>query len=355
MFILFLRNMCYFNDETGEIRDEVWIEGGYEAIAEHLGIKNQRVVANWLPAGIERAKRKDELTVRTKREFSSRHQLQELIAFFVKRTDHRMNSQGHYAWRFKVQRVDPLIPQDEAILKAITSLLTATEDQGVSDDLYFWLEGISKDRLDTLKKEPKVGLRLSNLTKDCSETLKRILNDCFEPLDLESKDRFETLLKTLKSIKDSKKYKDTSSTQDSFNSSEFRKKISAEEVIDLNGQWSLEKLLARTGGKNRQHLLEQEEDALPFVSWVIYGASQPGVQSPFGLAISKLKESPRTSAGRTCENLAALLPGQLAELIEQELTLRSPSQRDWQTLFGNLEHKRIRLLSDALSFTEEES
>ena len=50
MFILVLRNLCYFNDETGELRDEVWIEGGYEAIAQRLGIKNPRVVANWLPA-----------------------------------------------------------------------------------------------------------------------------------------------------------------------------------------------------------------------------------------------------------------------------------------------------------------
>jgi len=45
MFILVLRNLCYFNDETGELRDEVWIEGGYEAIAQRLGIKNLRTVA----------------------------------------------------------------------------------------------------------------------------------------------------------------------------------------------------------------------------------------------------------------------------------------------------------------------
>ncbi len=65
MFILILRNLCYFNDETGEVRDEVWIEGGYQAIANRLGINNSRVVANWLPAWIERGKRKDELSDRT--------------------------------------------------------------------------------------------------------------------------------------------------------------------------------------------------------------------------------------------------------------------------------------------------
>ena len=43
MLILVLRNLCYFNDETGEIRDEVWIEGGYEAIAQRLGIRKSAV------------------------------------------------------------------------------------------------------------------------------------------------------------------------------------------------------------------------------------------------------------------------------------------------------------------------
>ncbi len=65
MFVLVLRNMCYFNDETGEIRDEVWMDGGYEAIANRLGINNPRVVANWLPVRIERGKRKDKLSERT--------------------------------------------------------------------------------------------------------------------------------------------------------------------------------------------------------------------------------------------------------------------------------------------------
>ncbi len=46
MFVLVLRNLCYFNDETGEIRDEVWMEGGYEGIANRLGINNPRMVAN---------------------------------------------------------------------------------------------------------------------------------------------------------------------------------------------------------------------------------------------------------------------------------------------------------------------
>ena len=115
MFVLLLRNLCYFNDETGEIRDEVWMDGGYEAIANRLGINNPRVVANWLPVRIARGKRKDELSERTVEELSRRKRLQDLLSLFVERTDHRINSEGSFGWKFKVQRVDPLTPQHQAI------------------------------------------------------------------------------------------------------------------------------------------------------------------------------------------------------------------------------------------------
>ena len=58
MFLILLRNMCYFNDETGEIRDEVWIEGGYPAIAARLGMDNPRLIAHWLPSALERGNHK---------------------------------------------------------------------------------------------------------------------------------------------------------------------------------------------------------------------------------------------------------------------------------------------------------
>ena len=144
MFVLVLRNLCYFNDETGELRDEVWIEGGYEAIAQRLGIKNPRTIATWLPAKIDRGKRKEELTNRTDQEFTRRQRFQDLLGLFVDRTDHRMNTAGNYAWKFKVQRGDPLTPQHETIRQVVPSLLkAASEDQGVLDELYSCLDRIT--------------------------------------------------------------------------------------------------------------------------------------------------------------------------------------------------------------------
>jgi len=358
MFVLVLRNLCYFNDETGEIRDAVWIEGGYQAIANRLGINNARVVANWLPAWIERGKRKDELSDRTVDEFSRRQRLQDLLALFVERIDHRINSEGSYSWKFKVQRIDPLTPQHQIIQQAVSSLFVKSESHGVQDELDSWVSYLGNDCAgrpraervgsETVKTEPKVVLRLSDLTKDCSETLKSILNDCFATLDPEAKGCFETLLKILKSFKDSQKEKDTSSTQDTSILLNDPTSQSVAVVTDSSGNWSLEKLLARADKKNRQALLDQEKNALSFVSWIIHGASQPNIQNPYSLAIAKLKENPRIGAGGASERLAALQPRELARLIEQSFTFYSPTDQNWRQLFAEVKRDRIRLLADAL-------
>ena len=365
MFVLILRNLCYFNDETGEIRDEVWMEGGYEGIANRLGINNPRMVANWLPVRIERGKRKDELSERTIEELSRRQRLQDLLILFIERTDHRINSEGNYSWKFKVQRVDPLTSQHQSIQQATSSLFAKAENQNVLAELDSWITYLDNDcaqrpraqRLglasarpwrETVKTEPMVVLRLSNLTKDCSETLKSILNDCLETLDLQAKGCFETLLKILKSFKDSQKEKDTTSTQDTSILLNDSSSQSVAAVTDSTGNWSLEKLLARADKKNRQTLLDQEKSALPFVSWLIHGASQLNIQNPYSLAIARLKENPGVGSGGASERLAALQPRDLTRLIEQSFTFYSPSDQNWRLLFAEAKRDRIRLLADAL-------
>jgi hypothetical protein len=70
-----LRNLCYFNDETGELRMRFGSKAATKAIAATIGIKNPRTVATWLPARIDRGKRKDELTDRTDQELARRQRL----------------------------------------------------------------------------------------------------------------------------------------------------------------------------------------------------------------------------------------------------------------------------------------
>jgi hypothetical protein len=348
MFILVLRNLCYFNDETGEIRDEVWLDGGYETIAKRLGINNPRVVANWLPARIERGKRKQDLSESTTKEFSRRKQLQELLGMFVERFEHRINSSGSYGWKFKVQRTDPLTPQHQVIHQAVTALLVKAEDRGVLNELTTWIGELNNGCYETVRNDPKVVLRLSDFTNGCFETLKDIINGCLEMLEMEANDCFETLLKILNSVKDTQKELKPSTNKDTCDSMFYTADKSLVAVTGAKGEWSLEKLLARADKNNRQLLLAQEKNARAFVSWVIHGAAQISIQNPYSLAIAKLKQNPGVSAGGVSDRLAVVPAWQLVRWIEDEINFQTPSNRDWRMMFAQVKHERIRLLADSL-------
>ena len=353
MLILVLRNLCYFNDETGEIRDEVWIDDGYEGIAARLGMNNPQLIATWFPSAIERKKSSEQLTSRTSEEYDRRIEQQQLLGHFLRRIDHRRNASGSYSWKFKVERTDPLTPADEAIQRSVTDLIERSKEKDALAELFAWVDRNTNHCFETLNKVSNVDLILSSLTNGCSETLKILLDDCFETHKPVSKDCFETHLKILKNIKESQIDQDTSSTQDSVNGQSDQKAHPVVvAAIDLNGNWSLEKLLVRADAKNRHSILSEESCPIPLVSWLIYGVSQPGIQNPLSLAISKLRGNPKIGAGGACERLATLSPICLAKLIEQAFGWNTPTDPDWRMLFGQVSRDRIRLLADLLSIDQ---
>jgi hypothetical protein len=345
--------MCYFNDETGEIRDEVWIEGGYPAIAARLGMDNPRLIAHWLPSVLERGNHKTEHSKSTGDEVARREHLQELFALFVERLDFRQSGRNVFDWHFKVQRNDPLIPEHAVIKSAAVKLLADADHEGVLVDLYNFLDWLPNDCFETLKNDPMIVLRLSKISNDCFETLETIFNDCFETVKDLSNDCFETLLKILKSFKDSQKEKEPSTKQDS---SGFRSELtsSAGEGASKGEIWHLEKLLSRASEKNREILITQEKSPEPFVSWILYGATNSNIQNPLSLAISKLKEHPNQGAGGAFERLAAFSPDAFANYLQLDLAMRDPSDRDWRTTFQTVSHDRLHLLADLLDIQIEQ-
>lgn len=341
MFLIFLRNLCFFNDETGEIRDHVWIDGGYSTIADRLGIDNSRLVAYWFPSVLERGNFKDEHSPSTSEEVTRRERIREMLALFVERLEFRQSGREVFDWHFKVQRSDPLIPEHETIKHAAVELLAFADDEDVLGELYDFLDWLPNDCFETLKKDPMIVLRRSKISNDCLETLRSLLNGCFETVKHLSNDCFETLLKTLKSFKDSRKNKDSSSDQDSLNL-ENRTVVGTSE----SGKWCLKKILVRVNPGVRDSILDCEKSPIPFVSWIIYGAASQSIQNPLSLAIAKIKEQPGQDAGGAFERLARLDPEIFAHNLRLELALRSPSGRDWRTAFGEVSHDRLRLLAD---------
>jgi len=49
--VALLRDRCYFNRNTGEVRDEVLVRGGYEELADRLGLKRSKTVWEWIRDG----------------------------------------------------------------------------------------------------------------------------------------------------------------------------------------------------------------------------------------------------------------------------------------------------------------
>jgi DnaA N-terminal domain len=345
MLIVLLRNLCYFNDETGEIRDEVWLEGGNKAIASRLGIDNPRQVAQWFPAILERGGHKDTHTPASTVEISRRQKLQEAIALFVTRTDFRTAGNGSYDWHFKVKRMDPLLPEHDLVKRSAANLLVAAEDQSVLPELYMFLEWLPNDCFETLKKDPMLVLRLSKIDNACLETLATILNDCFETVKDLPNGCFETLLKILKSFKDSQKEKESSTNQDSAS---FKQTLPHEVGggKSQNGNWSFEKILARVNPKIREQLIRQEQGLVPLISWILYGAANTTIKDPISLAISKLKGQPGLTAGGSFDRLAGLPQEVFCQFLRSAFTWQGTSDRDWQAVFRGVEHDRLILLAD---------
>ena len=119
-------------------------------------------------------------------------------------------------------------------------------------------------------------------------------------------------------------------------------------------QWRLGKLLEKVSVKKQQALLEQEKSAIPFLSWVLYGIANLSIQDPVGLAVSKLSEQPGLKAGGAFDRLAGLPPENLIQLIQMELAMRYPSNRDWRLVMKSIHRERVILLSDLLDLPVEE-
>ena len=349
MLITLLRNQCYFNDETGEIRDTVWIHGGLSSLSARLGIENPRQVALWFPAATERGSHKDTVTQTTAQENARRQRLQERIATFVQRSDYRSNG-GAYDWCFQVQRMDPLTPEDEQIKQAAFDLLVSADDADVLDELYSFLDQQPNDCFETVKSDGMVVLRLSKSANDCSETLKTVLNDWFETVKALPNDCFETLLKILKSFKDSQIQKDTPTNQDSFAFSDhFTGQVGegkAKETI-----WNFNELLRRVNSRSRSALLAQEKSPKAFVSWILYGVANTGVQNPLSLAVARLCDQPGMSAGGAFDRLAGNSLAVFTRKYRESLTWQGNADPDWQLAFKGIDRDRLALLPDLLNLT----
>jgi len=116
-------------------------------------------------------------------------------------------------------------------------------------------------------------------------------------------------------------------------------------------EWNLKSLFANINPQNRDVLLKQEENSIPFLSWILYGIATSAIQNPVSLAISKLKTSPKQSAGGVFERVARIPADQFIKNLEREMSYWGPSDTDWRTIFRSVDQERKQMLIDILGIS----
>jgi hypothetical protein len=349
--VALMRSYGYYNPVTGELRDKVWIEGGYEELAQVLGIERTKTLVEWLPGVLNQGKQKSTLTPKAEQEKERINQLRKNLALFVQRLNYRPGK-GGFAYEFKIKLdAEPLIETDELICQVFQRMFDQCQQVDALAYLKKWLNTSDFEELashaekgassgfETLLWDRVPGLRLSNGLSSGFETLNPILSSGIENLkqaQVPVLRLFKVLigLRTLKPLLDSP----TSTGED-------------EPVVE-GAAWKLADLLEmnHVSQKKREALLAQGISGTPFVSWLLYAASSRGeaIKDPVSVAISKLLENPREGAGGAYDRLAELLDEQLCDLVWDELRLNRPSNRDWRQVMENAPRNRLRQLAEEL-------
>ena len=349
--VALLRSLGYYNPVSGELRDEIWINGGYEELAQILGIERIKTLVEWLPSAVNHGKQKDGLTPKAERERDRIDALRKNLAKFIQRVDFKPGKTG-YAYKFKIKLdAEPLIEMDDQIVEVVTKILEQSRQQVILPILMEWLCSSNyQEIVQKVEKEPGSGFetlkingapdsRLSDGRNSGYETLNSIISSGFETLS-KSGVPVLRLFKVLNGLRTLKPLLDIPTSTGEANEN-------SEGVA-----WQLADLLAinHVSQKKRDALQAQETSGFPFVSWLLYAASSrgAGIKDPISVTISKLLESPGEGAGGPYDRLAQLMDQQLCDLVWDELHFRRPSKNDWREVMENTSRGQLKRLAGEL-------
>jgi hypothetical protein len=280
--IVMLRDRCYFNRDTGEIREEVLVHGGYAELADWLGLNRPKTIWEWI--------RDDHGPVSA------------FLCVLPCQDQDDMDSV-----RLRVRMEEPIF--DGAV--GTKSTPHKASDKGADDTIRSGANGThtmaEMAPLDgaggTVVWREWHGLKHLNTSQNTSERI-------------------------------------TSTTQDSLvvavPSSCPVGVVPA--ALRRGGtmphRWVLRKILIRSHvhPKVMKDLLAKNASVRMFVSWLLYACSPAGegIQNPLAYALASLRDYPDRSPGSAYYQLAALHPAELVRLIYWSVT-RASHKYDFQT------------------------
>ena len=126
---LLLRDRCFYNRQTGELRDVVNLRTGYDELAGALGLQRTKTVREWFPApGAQKeAVKNADLSCKEALEgisHSKRSYIRQYAAKFVEVTEVDADGRGQVSsFKARVKLFDPLTPLHEALYNSLLPLV----------------------------------------------------------------------------------------------------------------------------------------------------------------------------------------------------------------------------------------
>lgn len=315
-FVVLLRDRCYINQRTGEIRDEARVEQGYAEIAGWLGLKRVKTIWEWL--------RNDEL------------------ATFVREISHEIGDWKESPRRFKVCLGEPMTEEDRTranewlARRGFGAVDTHSQTIGANDTIRNRRAGGSVGAVDT--HNGAIGTPIGGVDTH------RV--GAVDTLDWREWHSLNTLALGLNHAKN------TPTTTVAETESDLEATSGRQDKGVVGMEWNLSDLLLRNriSAKNQELLLKNGLTAQAFVSWLLYTASTSGIgiRDPIAHAVSRLIPDPSRGAGGAFDKLSELPANKLAEMLAREINGQSPWNQTWRKGMEGAPRSRLRMLADQL-------
>ena len=332
-FVALMRDRCYVSRQ--EMRDDVWVWGGYAEIARMLGIQRPKTVGEWLPPMFTAPDR----SVGAGRQYAQRQRQRNakrsLLEQFLQRQEY-LEGQGFLAWHFKVNLLEPLIPEDQVEYDQIIDLLGEYLETGDSQVIEALIRQSDEGALAT---HEGANATCPDGTKARLQQTEARMQQAGGALATPGR-RERNALNTLKHLLNHLNHLEDTTTSTTGEHPQ----------VVVGAGWDLERLLEQNRSINaqtRQALLESQASAQAFLSWLLYAASPSGtsIRQPALFAASQLRQTPQRGAGAAYERLAQLSPSQLLTLLNT--ALQSPfqiSNSEWRQAMSEASSKQLLAL-----------
>ena len=339
-FVVLLRDRCYLNRRTGEIRDEVQASQGYSEIAGWLGLKRIKTIWEWL--------RNNE------------------VAWFVREISHEIGEWDESSRRFKVCLGEPMTEGDRnranellarrgfgandtirsdtisAPVGAIDTHNGATDTiTGANDTIRSDMISAPLGAIDTHNGviDTHNGANGSSIGGDDTHKIGAVVT-----FDWREWHSLNTLTLGLNHKKN------TPTTTDDGADSDISTSRNRKGEVGIDGNISDLLVKNRVSAKNQELLLGKGLTVQAFVSWLLYAASAGGngIRDPIAHTVSRLIQDPLRGAGGAYERLAGLPTHELTGLLQRELDGQNPWNTDWRTVMADTPRAKLRALADQL-------